>query len=133
MPIRPENKHLYPKNWPEIRAKILDRAKHCCEFCGVKNYSEGVRDRDEDGLFYTVKEVIDLLHDHGTEILGKIIKIVLTIAHLDHDPRNNDDDNLKALCQRCHLRYDAKHHAESRKKNREKNSPQLSLGCEYKS
>ena len=25
----------------------------------------------------------------------------------------NTDDNLKALCQRCHLTYDAKHHAEN--------------------
>lgn len=34
--------------------------------------------------------------------------IVLTVAHLDHDPSNCAEDNLKALCQRCHNRYDAK-------------------------
>lgn len=35
-------------------------------------------------------------------------KIVLTVAHLDHDEENFDvkDERLKALCQRCHLRYD---------------------------
>jgi hypothetical protein len=38
---------------------------------------------------------------------------VLTIAHLDHTPENCDDDNLRAWCQRCHLTYDAKHHAQS--------------------
>lgn len=27
-------------------------------------------------------------------------RILLTIAHLDHDPRNCSDDNLAALCQR---------------------------------
>lgn len=126
MPIRPENKHLYPspKRWQKIRCKILARAAHC-EFCDVKNYSEGVRHTD--GKFWTVKEIIDEMEEHGTEIPGKIIKVVLTIAHLDHNPGNNDDDNLRALCQQCHLRYDAKHHAESRKNNREKNSPQLSL------
>lgn len=37
--------------------------------------------------------------------------VVLTVAHLDHDPGNNADDNLRAMCQRCHLTYDAKHHA----------------------
>ena len=36
--------------------------------------------------------------------------VFLTTAHLDHDPANNADDNLKALCQRCHLAYDAPHH-----------------------
>jgi len=30
----------------------------------------------------------------------------LTVAHLDHTPENCADDNLKALCQRCHNRYD---------------------------
>jgi hypothetical protein len=34
-------------------------------------------------------------------------KVVLTVAHLDHDPTNNDATNLRALCQRCHNRYDA--------------------------
>lgn len=36
--------------------------------------------------------------------------IVLTVAHLDHQPENNADDNLLALCQRHHLAYDAEHH-----------------------
>lgn len=40
----------------------------------------------------------------------KKVKVVLTIAHLDHDETNKDvkDDRLKAACQLCHLRYDAK-------------------------
>lgn len=30
---------------------------------------------------------------------------VLTVDHIvDHDPANVSDDNLAALCQRCHLR-----------------------------
>jgi hypothetical protein len=32
--------------------------------------------------------------------------VVLTVAHLDHTPENCADDNLKAMCQRCHNRYD---------------------------
>lgn len=32
---------------------------------------------------------------------------MLTVAHLgDPSPENCADDNLKAMCQRCHLRYD---------------------------
>ena len=33
-------------------------------------------------------------------------KVVLTVAHLDHIPENCGDDNLLAMCQRCHNRYD---------------------------
>ena len=36
--------------------------------------------------------------------------VVLTIAHLDHDPGNNDAANLRAWCQRCH-------HEQSRRAN----------------
>ena len=45
----------------------------------------------------------------------KAIKVVLTIAHLDHDVTNNDFSNLKAFCQRCHLAHDKDHHAANRK------------------
>jgi hypothetical protein len=46
--------------------------------------------------------------------------IVLTIGHLDHDPTSRDRGNLKALCQRCHLRYDAQHHADTARATRNK-------------
>jgi len=78
MPIRPENKARYPKDWKQISLRIRDRAGNKCEDCGVENYS--IRDGS---------------------------KIVLTVAHLDHTPENCADENLKAWCQRCHNRYDA--------------------------
>ena len=40
----------------------------------------------------------------------KVSRVVLTIAHLDHQPENNDPGNLRALCQRCHLAWDKEHH-----------------------
>ncbi|MEO5317613.1 hypothetical protein PV761_03330 [Arthrobacter sp. CC3] len=40
--------------------------------------------------------------------------VVLTTAHLDHTPENCEDENLKAMCQGCHLHYDRDHHAETR-------------------
>lgn len=46
---------------------------------------------------------------------AKLIEIVLTIAHLNHQPEDCRPENLKAMCQRCHLRYDQKHHFESRR------------------
>ena len=29
------------------------------------------------------------------------------VAHLDQQPENNHPNNLKALCQKCHLKHDA--------------------------
>jgi hypothetical protein len=38
--------------------------------------------------------------------MPRTVKVVLTTAHLDHDTRNDSDDNLAALCSACHLKYD---------------------------
>ena len=32
-------------------------------------------------------------------------------AATSHTPENCEPQNLKAMCQRCHLTYDADHHA----------------------
>jgi 5-methylcytosine-specific restriction endonuclease McrA len=113
MPIKPENKHLYPKNWKQIRKSILERANNHCEFCGVENYAEGYR--DSEGKFvesYGMQQEADALDGE------KIIKIVLTIAHLDHNPQNCYPENLRALCQKCHLNYDIEHHKETRRNSK---------------
>lgn len=124
-PIRPENLNRYPDNWSEIRARIRTRAKNHCEWCGVPNHAIG--GRLSDGNFvpvYFVRE--DRMEaqraigerrwcgTNGPEHLLRIIRIVCTVAHLDHQPENNDEDNLRFLCQRCHLHYDARHHAQTR-------------------
>ena len=94
MPIKPENRKRYPKNWKEIRQQILERANNRCEICGVENHSEYVRKKD-----------------------GKICRHVLTIAHIyDDRPEACGPDNLKALCCFCHNGIDAKMRAEHRKK-----------------
>ena len=43
----------------------------------------------------------------------------LTVAHLNHTPEDVRPENLKAMCAPCHLKYDAKHHAETRKRHKE--------------
>ncbi len=91
MPIKPENKKIYPKNWKQISLAIRERAQGKCEFCGAKNYEPHPRTGS---------------------------KVILTVAHLDHIPSNCNPENLKALCQRCHLTYDAKHHADNARKTR---------------
>lgn len=108
-PIRPENKSKYPKNWKQIRAQILERAGNRCEWpnCRVENGAKG---------FWLEDRFICPMYPAEGQ---KLIRIVLTCAHLDHNPPNCNPWNLMAMCQRHHLRYDAKHHAETRKKRRE--------------
>jgi len=114
MPIKPENKKLYPKNWKEIRRQILKRADNKCEFCGVENYAVGFR--NDKGEFINVCKCA---WHSGMADLSKIVRIILTIAHLDHNPTNNNPDNLRALCQKCHNNYDKQHRAETRRKTKE--------------
>jgi hypothetical protein len=47
----------------------------------------------------------------------KVVKVVLTVAHLDHDAHNHlvKIDRLRDWCQRCHLQYDAQHKSEKKK------------------
>lgn len=125
MPIRPENRALYPADWQAISARIRLRDGFRCKFCGVRDRALGGRDpcgnfmhampKGDDGLrlVWPRRGEHWWCHDASRKSVLRIISIVLTVAHLDHDPTNCADDNLAALCQRCHLRHDAKHHAET--------------------
>jgi glyoxylase-like metal-dependent hydrolase (beta-lactamase superfamily II) len=42
--------------------------------------------------------------------LTRLTWVVLSAAHLDHDPGNNAARNLAALCQRCHINHDRPYH-----------------------
>lgn len=102
MPIKPENRGRYPKDWKRIRASILERAGNRCEQCGVPNYAYRPSQRNA--------WTNDLGQAETWAMDGeRVSRIVLTIAHLDHQPENCDPDNLRAWCQRCHNRYDAPH------------------------
>lgn len=118
----------YPKNWKtEIRPAILDRSNNCCEFCGVKNHS--IINRTGKGL-NDWEYWPEGMESEAWSLDGKkSTKIILTIAHLDHDKFNHDVDlsRLKALCQKCHLQYDIKHHVSNRLKNKHKNNLKLDL------
>ena len=111
----------YPVNWKtEIRPRILERAHNKCEWCRVENYAVGARDID--GEWWNEDDIDGLQSDQGYYLFGeypKIVKIVLTIAHLhEPDPMNCADDNLAALCQRCHLNHDRPHHLAKQRFNR---------------
>ena len=84
----PINYKQYHPKWKLISKLIrFNRAKNKCEWCSIENYS----------------------------INAKGSKVVLTVAHIDHDKQNNKFDNLAALCQKCYLGHDMKHHIYNRK------------------
>lgn len=91
----PMQRHRYPPDWEAISKRIrFERAGGRCEWCGAVNGQPNPR-------------------------AGS--KVVLTVAHLGtahadgtpgdkHDKMDVRDENLAALCQACHLRYDIKEH-----------------------
>lgn len=117
----------YPPNWrKEIVPRILKRANNTCENngCDHKNGEKlwAVRFRGKTTGWYrdfdeaniqekSFEGKLDPITRQTVPIPNpKPVKVVLTIAHLDHDETNWDvtDDRLMAMCQLCHLRYDAK-------------------------
>ncbi|MFD7590663.1 hypothetical protein ACFV84_35095 [Kitasatospora sp. NPDC059811] len=98
MPIRPENRHRYPTNWPDISLTIKQRGGWQCEClgeCGRGTHPGRCPNR------------------HGAPAYGTGSTVVLTTAHLDHQPEHCDPANLRAMCQGCHLHYDRDHHRET--------------------
>lgn len=109
MPIRPEERGRYPDDWPQISDRIrFGRAEGRCECtgeCGRDHHRQAGDDRCP--------------RIHRALIpasLGK--RVVLTVAHLNHIPEDCRDENLAAMCQGCHLRYDAPEHARNAKRTR---------------
>lgn len=95
MPIN--YKEYHPK-WTLIRRLILKRANNCCE---------------GSPKFPGCRAANNLPHPETGS------KVILTIAHLNHDKESNSFENLKALCQRCHLHHDLAHHVFNRKYGRD--------------
>lgn len=83
-------KARYPANWKEIALQVKEAAGWRCAACGKKCRQPGEK-----------------LDTH---------KRTLTVHHIDHQPENCSRENLIALCTPCHLKADAQHHAESRKR-----------------
>jgi len=97
MPIRASERGRYPKDWPAISARIRARSGGQCECageCGLHRDHPGPR---------------RCLERHGEQAKWARGRVVLTVAHLNHQPEDCRDDNLKAMCQRCHNRYDQPH------------------------
>jgi hypothetical protein len=114
MPIRKVNRHRYPPDWPKLSEHIrFVRAQGQCECegeCGIGHLGR-------------------CPNRHGWPAFRTQSTVILTTAHLDHIPEHCDPDNLRAMCQACHLAYDAEHHAQTRLHTREVEL--LAAGQEY--
>ena len=123
--VMPCDYSKYPVNWKtEIVPRILKRADNKCEICGLENHTQvwsmkiwikTVKDFKKTIYKYKtfwVKNDTDKIRFDKFSMANdfKKVRVVLTIAHLDHDETNHNvtDDRLKAMCQYCHLNYDAK-------------------------
>ena len=118
MPIKPENRSRYPKDWKQIAQAVRIAAANRCEWCGVPQYAVGYRNVRGEFIAHQRHSLQHKSHSQAkplamalTESTGlKHVVVVLTVAHLDHTPENCDISNLRALCQKCHTDYDKLHH-----------------------
>ncbi len=117
MPIRKELRHLYPVNWPQISREVrFARADGRCEQCG-RPHKQEIRQIPDGRWFDSEKD--SWRDDCGGPApwpdmveyaTANAKRVMLAAAHLDHNPGNSDPQNLRALCQRCHLRHDRAEH-----------------------
>lgn len=114
----------YNYNWELISAEIrFKRAKNKCERCGLSN---GVYIRRfKQGNYQILDSVLineQIIIYKRTGWTKKawlkkkgITQIILTVAHLNHNEKDDRAENLLAMCQRCHLMHDRD---DNRKRNK---------------
>jgi len=157
MPIKPENLKLYPPDWKQISLAAKERARWRCQHpgCHAEQYAVGKWEKKEGQWFwrplcgngpcdaagqgrdwpsmqrltYSEARQIAADADWEREHLGAqpLIVIVLTVAHLNHDPTDCRPENLAAMCQRHHLAYDHDHHRRNAQATRRKKAGTLEL------
>lgn len=98
----PMDKRRYPADWKAISLRIRERDGWRCKWCAAENRQPNPR-------------------------TGSIV--ILTVAHLGtphadgtpgdkHDKMDVRDENLAALCQACHLRFDTQEHMQNAARTR---------------
>lgn len=136
MPIADDMKNEYPAQWEDLRESILERASWTippgedvtaikidprCEKCGKPHGQTVVKGPDgtwvdetwlnhplgPDRPVWRNEEGDVLAHEYTGERSAETVDVVLTLSHTCQDPRCDSTECLRALCQRCHLSYDA--------------------------
>jgi hypothetical protein len=133
MPLSPELRHLRDADgelvyrgaaWQARRERLLARAGNKCERCRVPNgkvVERAHRDSWKHGEHWYSPDGFPPRAWRKVRTL----RIVLTMAHLTHDPLRNDDEDLAMLCQWCHLNYDRHQHKETRQAHKDAARPLL--------
>lgn len=117
----PINYEEYPPNWKtEIVPRILKRADNRCENCDLVNgttaFAVSLKIYDDDTGRYKPKTFWFEIWNAAYRVAGfnreRVTErtVRLQVCHLDHDHENHNvtDDRLMAMCQLCHINYDAK-------------------------
>lgn len=128
----PIDKSKYPPNWKEISDRIRNEAGQCCEECGIPNGHLVIRSSIDPADWLDLMSWEGVRWSHLDEYQGKPITVRLTVAHLNHDTTDNRDENLKALCQRCHLLYDLPVHVEHARATRLRNKRERAQAERFK-
>lgn len=121
MPMR---RDAYPADWEKISRKVREKAGWRCEACGVKNAAWIARQRDDRRIYRYCEPDFA-----GDQQWRPAVRVVLSVHHIGiphpdgtpgdpHDKMDVRDDNLVALCQRCHFLADIKLHVSNRRHNR---------------
>lgn len=105
----------YPPAWRRKISPLIRRvAGNKCEWCGIAN---------------------------GAPLAsGRLGRVVLTVAHLGtpyangqpgdkHDKHDVRRENLAALCQRCHLRFDLEDHLQHARVTRQRKKREQAQGA----
>ncbi|HBY62785.1 MAG TPA: hypothetical protein DEH78_23425, partial [Solibacterales bacterium] len=116
---------------------ILERAEHACERCGKPNLARVLAAVNDPAGRWTPgpnaewrdREGRPCPRPYRTKTL-KWVRVVLTCAHLNHNPTDNRAENLQALCQRCHLEHDQEFHQANARRTRARKRGQLWLSQE---
>jgi hypothetical protein len=158
MPIRKDLRHFYrTAAWCEARRRVLERAGGIfdllgnylggakCEACGKPDRTQ-VETFSDHAMGFLGHRGLPVMfwrtagsgwHNwEGIEIPGLIsfqratrtIRVVLAVVHLNHTPGDDRDDNLRCLCQWCHLNYDKFEHRETRRTRKDCGRPLLAVG-----
>lgn len=147
----PMDRSKYPDNWEEISSRIRhERAQDRCEECGVPNHAVIVRS-DIDAAYYLICDLEsgwfkwpsgEGVHELPDEYaMNSFVEVVLTVHHIGvpkpdgspgdpNDKMDSREENLIALCQRCHLLADLPHHLVKRHQtwNQKRHQQRLEAG-----
>jgi hypothetical protein len=119
----PIERNRYPINWPTIALNLKLERRWTCEQCGRQCR------RQKEPLSKFIQRVWGGLEGDGwKEAVDYPGRFVLTTAHLDQNPANNDPANLRALCSGCHLNYDRDYLKANARAKRERRGQQNLFG-----